>query len=462
MRAPAILAATPRQRLPRPMILIGASLLTVALSYGALTLRPESPSLPAPLVAVPAPADTADAAASTVDLERIGAAIATWTANIERDPADFIAAVNLSGLYLSRANLTASADDYDRALRAVDQALQTDPSLLGARIVRARVLFASHDFVAAEQVAIDLLTDDEAQSAALAILGDARLELGDYAGAADAYGDIAGPMTAPLLARQARLASVTGELTRARELAADARTMAAADTVTTAADRSFYDLLIGALARQAGDPDGALAAYAAALDALPGSPQALAGLGRAQAAAGDIEAGIASLERAVAVRPEPEMLAALGDLLTLAGRPADAEIRYAQVRGIAAIEREAGLFNRAIVLFLADHGERAAEAVDMAKAELAVRRDAYGWDAYAWALNAAGRHAEADAAIAEARSLGTEDALLDYHAGMIAASVDRTEEAGALLRAALEVDGALGPLQAVRAEDALAAIEASR
>ena len=406
---------------------------------------------------MPAPADGGGA---TADLERIGGAIATWTANLERDPADFIAAVNLSGLYLSRANLTASAADFDRALSAVDQALETDPSLLGARIVRARVLFASHDFTGAEQAASDLLTDEAARPAALAILGDARLELGDYAAAAEAYDDISGPMTAPLLARQARLAAVTGELTRARELAADAQTLAATDPDTTAADRSFYHLLIGALAHQAGDLNGSLAAYAAALDALPGSPQALVGLGRAQASSGDLEAGIASLERAVAIRPEPDSLAALGDLLTVAGRPADAETRYAQVRGIAAIEREAGLFSRSIVLFLADHGEDPSEAVALAEAELAVRKDAHGWDAYAWALFAAGRNDEADAAIDEARAPGTEDALLDYHAGMIAAAVDRPDEAAALLRAALDRDGALGPLQADRAADALANLEA--
>jgi tetratricopeptide (TPR) repeat protein len=459
MRAPATLVATPRQRLLRPIILIGASLLMVALSYGALALR-SAPSLPAPRVAVPAPAEAAETAGATVDLERIGAAIATWTANIERDPADFIAAVNLSGLYLSRANLTASADDYDRALRAVDQALQIDPSLLGARIMRARVLYASHDFVAAERAATELLADDQARPAALAILGDARLELGDYAGAAEAYDDVPAPTSAPLVARQARLAAVTGELTRARELASNAEAMAAADSDATATDRSFYHLLVGALAHQAGDPDAALAAYGAALEALPGSPQALAGLGRARASTGDLEAGIASLERAVAIRPEPDSLAALGDLLTVVGRSSEAETRYSQVRGIAAIEREAGLFNRSIVLFLADHGEDPGEAVTLAEAELAVRQDAHGWDAYAWALYAAGRNEEADAAIDEARAQGTEDALLDYHAGMIAAAVDRPDEAAALLRAALDRDGALGPLQAARAEDALAALEA--
>ena len=460
MRASAELIQTPRHRYPRPIALIAAALITVAVSYGAIALRSEP--TPPPLeaqVPVPAPAAAGDAGGA-VDLDRIGDAIATWTANLERDPADFIAAVNLSGLYLTRASLTASADDYDRALAAVDQALETDASVLGARIMRARVLFGSHDFDGAAQAATDLLDDDAARPAALAILGDARLELGDYAGAAEAYDDIVGPASAPLLARQARLASLTGSLEDARTIAVDASTMAEADPATSAADRSFYHLLVGALAFQAGDLDDSMTAYRAALEVLPGSPQALAGLGRALAAAGDHEAAITSLEEAVAIRPEPESLALLGDLLATVGRTAEAETRHDQVRGIAAIERSAGSVSRPIVLFLADRGEEPDVAVALAEAELAVRSDVHGLDAYAWSLYAADRHAEADAAMARARAHGTEDPLLDYHAGMIAAALGRTEEAASLLHAALEPAPALGPLQAARARDALAALEA--
>ena len=456
MRAPAGLVAAPRHRFPRPIIVIGASLLMAAVTYGAIALRPSASTVPATQIAVPPAADAGPVGAA-VDLDRIGGAIGTWTANLQRDPADFIAAVNLSGLYLARANLTASADDHERALRAVDQALETDPSLLGARIMRARVLFASHDFGGAQLAARDLLTVDEARPAALAILGDARLELGDYAGAAEAYAGVGGPVTAPLLARQARFAAMTGSLDEARALAADALAKAQDDPDTTAADRSFYHLLAGALARQAGDVDVSVAAYGAAVEAFPGSPQALVGLARAQAAAGDLESAIASVELAVAVRPEPEALATLGDLLSLAGHSTESATRYQQVRGIAAIEREAGLFSRSIVLFLADHGEAVGDAVAIAEAELAVRTDVYGWDAYAWALFAAGRYAEADTAIAEARAQGTEDALLDYHAGMIAAALGRSDDAAGFLSAALDRDGALGPLQAARAAETLEA-----
>jgi tetratricopeptide (TPR) repeat protein len=441
----------------RPFALIAAALLAVAASHLTIAGRPSAgPSLAPAEVARDEPAAIADVSMIGSDLDRIGTAIGTWSANLERDPADFIAAINLADMYLARAHVTSAPDDYDRALRAVETALETDASLVGARELRARILFASHDFVGAAQAATDLLADHPGLPQALATLGDARLELGDYGGAADAYRQIAAPPSAPVLARQARLAAITGPLDHARALAADAVGLAEADPDASDANRSFYQLLRGALAFQAGDLPAALAAYQEAVDAWPGSPQALAGLGRAQAATGDVANAISSYERAAAIRPEPSILAALGDLLSVAGRAADAEARYEQVRGVAAIDAEEGLFNRSVVLFLADHGESADQAVALAEAELEVRADVYGFDTYAWALHAAGRFEEADDAMAQARARGTEDALLDYHAGMIAAALGKTERATDLLRAALDRNPAFDPIGAERARATLA------
>ena len=73
------------------------------------------------------------------------------------------------------------------------------------------MLFASTTSPGQSRLPAISFTDEAARPAALAILGDARHELGDYAAAAEAYDDISGPMTAPLLARQARLAAVAGD-----------------------------------------------------------------------------------------------------------------------------------------------------------------------------------------------------------------------------------------------------------
>ncbi|HET6381258.1 MAG TPA: tetratricopeptide repeat protein [candidate division Zixibacteria bacterium] len=448
---------------PRPVAVLAVALLIAAGSHAVALVGGVAVGGPGAAAPVPAEVPLPGAVGEAQPLERIDRAIATWTGNLERDAADFIAATNLAELYLARARITGLSTDYGRSLSAVEQALDTDPSLVAARALNAQILFASHDFEGAEAAASALLVDHPGLPQALATLGDARLERGDYDGAAAAYGELADAFESPAItARQARLASVTGSLDDARRLAAAATAAAVADGALPAADRAWYHVLEGALAFQAGDLVAAERAYRQALDAWSGSAPAWAGLGRVLAGGGSVDEAIAAYERAVAIVPQPDSLAALGDLLAASGRHAEAETRYAQVRAIGAIEAEAGLHNRSLVLFLANHGEAPARAVEMAAAELAGRTDVYGWDAYAWALYAAGRFDDADAAMTMARVHGTQDAQLDFHAGMIAAALGRTEDATRQLRAALDRNPGFDILQAARARETLAQLEAGQ
>jgi predicted Zn-dependent protease len=395
---------------------------------------------------------------------RIDRAIGVWTGNLRRDGADFVAATNLADLYLSRARLTGNVDDYGRASQAVDLALAAYPANLAARVLRAQVRYATHDFTGALADARALLRGQPDLAQAVATAGDAQLETGAYPAAAASYARLGTLASgAPLLARQARLASLTGRLHRARMVAARANAAANADTTLTGTDRSWYLVLSGALAFQAGDLAGAQSAYRAAVDAWPGSYLALAGLARATAAAGDLTNAIGLYERAVAIAPQPEFVSALGDLYWLTGKPADADTQYATVSAvqqIASAQRQ--LFNRQLVLSDANHGVRLTEALTMARAELFVRKDVYGWDAYAWVLYANGRFAEAQAAIIHAQAQHTEDALLDYHTGMIAAAVGDASRARQLLTAALARNPGVDPVQAERARDMLADLAGSR
>ena len=388
--------------------------------------------------------------------QRIDGAIAVWTGNLERDSADFIAAINLAELYLTRAWTTGQTADYDRALDASQRALAIDASLVPARLLNAQVLFAIHDFAGAQAAAEALLVDQPGLPQAVATLGDARLEQGDYAGSSEAYDRLSVAVGgAPVVARQARLASLTSSLATARELAAEASRLATADPETDPVSRAWYHVLGGALAFQAGDVAAAQASYQQALVEWPTSAPALAGAARALAALGDSQGAIQLYEQAVALYPQPETLAALGDLYVLTGGVDEAATRYEQVLALAAIDAEAGLFNRGIILFLANHAERPAEAVALAAADLETRKDVYGWDAHAWALYAAGQYEEADASITNARAQGTEDAVLDYHAGMIAVALGRNADAQRLIEAALARNPTFDPLQAQTARATL-------
>src|SRR5688572_7626772 len=266
--------ATTSPRFPRPVILISAALLTVAASYLAVALR-SAPLATPPRAEAPVPGQslTGGGDGTGVDLERIGDAIATWSANLERDPADFIAAVNLSTLYLERGHLTSNAGDLDAALAAVEQAIETDPSLPAPRLQRIGVLLASHEFADAERAATAFLAEEPGEPAALAALGDARLELGDLAGAEAAWAGVGQDGEAPMIARRARLAMLTGSLAEAGGLAEDALALAMADPDT--GDPAFYHLLAGTIAFQNGDLERSLQQSKAALEAESGSPGAL-------------------------------------------------------------------------------------------------------------------------------------------------------------------------------------------
>jgi tetratricopeptide (TPR) repeat protein len=293
----------------------------------------------------------------------------------------------------------------------------------------------------------------------LAIIGDARLELGEVDAAAAIYERIEQLAPgAPVEARLARVAFLRGDPAGAVALAESAHATAAADGQVGPA-LSWYAYLAGTLSLSGGAPESAATWFDRALSAWPGSYLALAGRARAAAALGHVEAAIDGYRAAIAIAPQPEALAALGDLLALQGDAGAAERQYDTVLAIARLQGADELvFNRQLVLFYVNHGRDAAGALALAERELAERRDAYGYDAHAWALLANGRAAEADAAMQRALAFGTRDAAILFHAGEIARAAGDAGLARGLLEEALAIRGALDPLSRARATAALEAL----
>ena len=116
------------------------------------------------------------------------------------------------------------------------------------------------------------------------------------------------------------------------------------------------------------------------------------------------------------------------------------------------------VYNRQLVTFYTDHDRRPAHAVALAARELAVRKDVYGWDAYGWALYRAGRLAEARRASDRALRLGTRDARLFYHSGLISLALGDEDRAAEDLEMALDISPVFDPLQARAARRALLAL----
>jgi tetratricopeptide (TPR) repeat protein len=252
-------------------------------------------------------------------------------------------------------------------------------------------------------------------------------------------------------------ASYTWELRGEPERAAELMERAL-DDAPTDADRTFALHHLAMLAFDSGDANRALELELEALERSPDDPAARFGRAVAEAALGQTETAIDHLAELVLVTPEPSHLVYYGSLLESVGRSAEAEAQYAVVEATRALFAANGQLPDAdAVLFQIRVGD-IDRAVSDAEAALETRPFIAMHDAYAWALHAAGRHAEALTEIEAALALGTESALYRYHAGMIRLALGDEDGARAELTTALALNPFFDPLAAPLAAEQLRAL----
>jgi tetratricopeptide (TPR) repeat protein len=370
--------------------------------------------------------------------------------------------INLADAYIDRSRVGGGLDDLTRAATALDRAATTAPYPAQVDVRRAQVAFALHDFHGAMRRADALLRDDPQNLAALGVAADSRLETGDVAGARERYDQLAQLASSPAAwSRLGRMAFLTGDPDGAIRLVARAADVSRQEGAPDA--EAFYEFQLGDLQRATGKLDRAAAAYRRSLGALPEYVPAMAGLAAVRNAQGRRAEAIELLETATARLPQPDLVAALGDLYALDGQPARAEAQYRLVAGIGRISAANGsVYDRQLSLFAADHDRGITRAVRRARGELAVRGDIYGHDALAWTLYKAGRLDDAAIQADAALALGTPDPRIAYHAGMIAAAQGEDARALPLLQLAVRGIAMLPPLQQPQARAALAALEMDR
>lgn len=442
-----------RRRPDRAVVVLLSALVIAAATYVAAPLG-RSAAQPAPagrgIVPAPgaaAPIDGPAGVGGAVDGRLpLAERITFWARRVEAHPDDFLSLVQLATVHAERARVSADLTAYAQALRLIDRSIALVPDYPATIRARASIRFAVHDFAGAAADASVVLAASPSDAGALAVLGDARLEVGALAEAGAAYDRLARVAPGPWLdIRRARLAYATGDSSGAVELARRARAAAARDDP---ADSAFYAFAHGELARLSGDAATARSGYEAARAIRPDDLGALVGLARIDAFEGRAAAAIAGLERAAAVAPQPETLALLGDLRALGGDTVAAGRHYSTVRLAGTLGALSGaVYDRQLDLFELDHGGATDSVLADAQAALALREDPAGHDIVAWALYRLGRYDEAARASDAARAGGIVDARVLYHAGAIA--IGRGDAAGgrALLREALALGPALDPLE---------------
>ncbi len=189
--------------------------------------------------------------------------------------------------------------------------------------------------------------------------------------------------------------------------------------------------------------------YDRALFSFPDYHLGLAAKARARLADGDTTKAVEFYRRSLERVPLPDTAIALGDLLTKLGRTEEAKKQY----DLAEFTENAGsygkgTYSRQIALFWADHDMKIDEALEVARRERSARADIYTSDLLAWCLYKKGELAEAKTSIDEALRLGTRDARLLYHAGMIYKALGDAQAAAKHLKQALNINPSFDVLQA--------------
>ena len=403
-----------------------------------------------------APPDVAPApAAVPVGRAGQGQSVEELQRDLDRVPGNYPAWSALGLAYVEQARVTADPTLYARAERAFATSLELRPADNDAALAgQATLAAARHDFAEALSLTDRALAVNAYSPTTWAVRSDALTELGRYDEARAAVQRLLdlSPDGVDGLTRASYALELRGDVDRARQALEQA-----AEEATRPADVAFAQQYLGELAWNQGDLLAARAAYEAGLAADPTSLALRAGRAKVMAAEGDTVAALADHRRVVERLPAPEHVVALGELLEATGDEQGAEEQYAVVRATQQLYAANGQdVDSELALFEADHGDPVA-AVELAARAHAGRPDSvHVQDAYAWALHAAGRSAEALPLARASARLGLRSPSFAYHLGAVEAAAGDPDRARAALRRALDLNPAFSPVHAPRAAALLA------
>jgi tetratricopeptide (TPR) repeat protein len=385
--------------------------------------------------------------------------IAFYQRRVERDRFSARDFTQLAALYLQRARETADNQDLVRAEANARHSIQLRTGRNGAAFgVLATSLLSQHRFVEALGAARRLLELDSTSIGARGLLGEAELELGRYDEAGRMFGTLATYRTDLSVApRLARWEELHGRPESARRLLRAAREEAEQRHGMPQEQLAWLHLRLGDLALRNGHLAEAEAELQGGLKVSPQDYRLLGAMARLEADRHRWDSAIRYGEDAIGKALDPATLGVIGDAYAALGDTTRAQDCYHTME--VAMLHQPGPFHRAWSLFLLDHHRDIPQVLARVSAEIENRRDIYGYDLLAWALHRLGRDAEAWPAMERALALGTRDAMLLYHAGMIECALGRGEAARSRLAEALRINPYWHPFQPAEARAALDSLQ---
>jgi tetratricopeptide (TPR) repeat protein len=357
-----------------------------------------------------------------------------WLAS---DPHDISIRDRLAAAYIQKTRETSDFGYVDRASKIVDQILSERRDYEALRL-RNLIELNRHNFSKVAEYATDMTKGAPLDPQNWGTLGDALMEMGRYDEARDAFQQMLTLRRSLFsLNRMAYYRFVTGDTDGAVAMMTEAVEAGA----PYPENKAWCLVELGNMYFKTGRWSDAERAFRQAIDLFPASHTAFAALGSVQAAQGRSAQAIESYSKAQSITPMPQYAAALHDLFLMYGRRAEAQRQSDMIDLVAQLEAASNFkANRTLALIFANQDRKLTEALDLAQTDLAVRKDIYTYDAYAWALFKNKRYQDAQSASQEALKIGTPEALFYYHAGMIAQALGDETRAKSYLQKALQLN----------------------
>ncbi len=375
------------------------------------------------------------------------ATISTFRDRIDTDPENPKLHAQLGLTYLQQMRAEADPSALPLAEQALRRSLELQPkNNLEAFVGMASLANARHDFSYSVEWSRRAIEMNPYNAAAYGLLGDALFELGQVRAADAAYQKMVDRR--PDVASYVR-ASFALQYDRRYRAAIHAMRLALQAAGPSGETAAWVRHQMGDIYAQLRDAAEVARQNRIGIAIAPGYVPPTVGLAESHIARGRLEKALGVMEVAAGRLPSLEYMITLGDLYQATGRAAQAEPQYAAVADKLAKYRSAGVLPDAdFIVFYADHDLRPAAALREALSIYRNRPTTKTVDALAWMLHSVGRDHAAWRYARKILHAPDRSSSTLFHAGAIARSLDREEEATRLMRKALQLNPAFSVLQA--------------
>jgi tetratricopeptide (TPR) repeat protein len=390
--------------------------------------------------------------------------VQNYEEQVRKSPNSFLLLRLLAAQYLRRFRERADVGDLIRAEHAARRSLAIQPRNNNeAALLLASTLLSQHRFQEALEVLTETPISTSQEPAIKSLKASILMELGNYEAAGKLLKTFQESLDQPgQSAIQVRYLELTGHLNQAQQRLGSILQKVDSFYSNPAETRAWFHVRAGDLAFATGNLRQAEQHYQGALKLFPDYVAAFTGLARLYAAQHRWQKVLAMTNEAINRIPLVETLAYRVDAQRALGDLAGASETEALIETVARLSQVQGIYDRALAIYYIDHGIHLPEALEIARHELNQRKDIYAEDTLAWAAAANGEWQEAWQAIQRAARYGTEDALMQFHYGMIALHCGDRQEAETHLKQAIHLNPKFHHRYAFEAQQTLAKLSTGR